>query len=310
MIHRLTIALPLARRLLAEYGDFLLIDCTFKLTVYQGRSTIFLSVIDRCGHVHPTHVCDVPGHRESDWLAAFNESWRLVGEQRPTGLKPLSALLMRDSEGAIDSAWDKSIWSQQTSTARCTIHSKWNAQSSKMANGQKFGAQRGSQWYKYVFATCSQSFKDGIATTAALWRDKGDDVGADHLIKLANTSEAPLHKWTPTPCPFIAAGGSESINQLVKRSPGDGTRRKKLTFLQQCKCIIDLAYRSYRLLKHGPLLDSLKMKKRIERHLQRKGKMCEGKYAVLLAGMQQLTFRAVSTLHTPTFLILPHHHAP
>ena len=119
-----------------------------------------------------------------------------------------------------------------------------------------------------------------------------------------------LHKWTPTPCPFIAAGGSESINQLVKRSPGDGTRRKKLTFLQQCKCIIELAYRSYRLLKHGPLLDSLKTKKRIERHLQRQGNMCEGKYAVLLAGMQQLSFRAVSTQHTPTFLFLPHHHAP
>ena len=36
-IHRLTIIMPLARELLYRFGDFLLIDATFKLTIYQGR---------------------------------------------------------------------------------------------------------------------------------------------------------------------------------------------------------------------------------------------------------------------------------
>lgn len=60
-IHRVTIAMPLARWLLSEYGDFLLVDCTFKLTIYVGRYHIFISVIDGYGHVHPVVVSEVPG---------------------------------------------------------------------------------------------------------------------------------------------------------------------------------------------------------------------------------------------------------
>ena len=60
-IHRVTITLPMTRWLLEQYGDFILIDCTFKLTIYVGRYTIIISVIDRHGHVHPIVIADVPG---------------------------------------------------------------------------------------------------------------------------------------------------------------------------------------------------------------------------------------------------------
>ena len=117
-INRLTVNMPLARELLAEYGEFILIDCTFKLTIYEGRFTIFISVVDDCGHVHPTHVADVPGHRECDWLESFDSSWDLVKKQCPAGKKLKHALLMRDGEEAITKAWEKSKWPKVSTTGR------------------------------------------------------------------------------------------------------------------------------------------------------------------------------------------------
>ena len=61
-IHRVVIAMPLARWLLANYGEFILVDCTFKLTIYVGRYHIIISVIDRHAHVHPVVIAEVPGY--------------------------------------------------------------------------------------------------------------------------------------------------------------------------------------------------------------------------------------------------------
>lgn len=88
--------MPLASFLLSQYGEFLLIDCTFKLTIYLGRFNIIISVIDRSAHVHPVVYADVPGHREMDWLKVFNYGWELVLDQGPENYKPKVALLMRD----------------------------------------------------------------------------------------------------------------------------------------------------------------------------------------------------------------------
>ena len=57
----LSIASPVAGRLLTNYGDFFIIDCTFKLTKYMGRHTIVMTLVDYCGKAHPSHVNDVPG---------------------------------------------------------------------------------------------------------------------------------------------------------------------------------------------------------------------------------------------------------
>ena len=188
-------------------------------------------------------------------------------------------------EEAIDTAWNKSEWPRNTSSGTCTKHAHWNVNKSKMKNGEKFGPKRGQAWYRHVFATCDQSFRDGIAMTAARWREDGDEAGADHIMKLANTSNAPLHRWAPVACPFIASGGSESVNQLVKKSPKDGKRRQKLTFMQQCRTIVDVAYRSWQVLKQGPLDDAACIQKRLRDHMNMKTKPCPGRYAVVLAGM-------------------------
>lgn len=291
-IHRLTVTLPLARRLLAEYGDFLLIDCTFKLTIFAGRYTLVISVVDRCAHVHPVVFADVPGHREIDWLKAFNDGWDLVQQQSPNHFKPKTALLMRDREQAIDTAWEKSHWDKHVSSARCTKHSQWNVQNSKMKNGELFGSKRGNAWYSLIFSTCDQSFRDRAATLAAHWRQNGDDVGADHLINLCSSSDAPLHRWSPVACPFIAAGASESVNQLIKKTPSDGKRRLKLNFMQQCRVIVNVAYRSWQVLRDGPPNDAARLVKRTQMHLKQQGRMAPGRYAVLLAGLQQLTWPA------------------
>ena len=297
-IQRLTVCSPLAKRLLAKYGDFLLIDCTFKLTIYVGRFTLIISVVDRSAHVHPIIIADVPGHREVDWLKVFNDGWDLVLQQGGKKYKPKTALLMSDREEAIDSAWKKSKWDKKLSNAKCTRHSKWNVQGSKMKNGQAFGPKRGKQWYQLVFATCDQSFKDGVAALAAQWRKNGDHAAADHVISLANTSDAPLHKWNPIACPYIASGGSESVNQLIKKTPSDGTRRTKLNFTQMCRTIVNVFFRSWKVLRDGPVEDAARLAKRIRKHRGRKGKIAPGRYAVMLAALQQLTWPAVQILET------------
>lgn len=77
-IHRLTIVVPLARELVATYGDFLLIDATFKLTIYDSRISIIISVVDSYGHVHTVSVSDTPSHRTPDWLAAFDHTYEAI----------------------------------------------------------------------------------------------------------------------------------------------------------------------------------------------------------------------------------------
>ena len=127
-IHRVTIVMPLAQWLLGEYGEFLLIDCTFKLTIYVGRYTIIISVIDRHAHVHPVVIADVPGHREEDWLKAFDDGYAMVMAQvklLPSNKlfkTPKFAFLMRDGEGAITVAWRKSKWPQTMESALGTLN--------------------------------------------------------------------------------------------------------------------------------------------------------------------------------------------
>ena len=285
---------PLARHLIAEYGDFFIVDCTFKLTSYLGRSTMFISVMDRCGQVHPTHVCDVSSQREQDWLAAFDDGWELVQQLGPADFSPKSAILVYDEESAVISAWGKSQWTKSTGTTRCTVLREWSAMEQVMANGERFGVSRGNAWCKHVYATCSQSFSDGIATVASSWREKGDDIGADHLFKLASTSRTPLHKWAPVPCPFVATGGADTITKLVNKSPTNGKRKMELTFLQQAKRILDIAHRSCRMLREGPELAQTKSQKCMRKHLQQQGKMSQGEYTLLLAGLVQLSHQAVS----------------
>ena len=79
-LYRLTVLLPLAPLLLERFGDFVVLDCTFQLTIYEGRFGIHANVVDNCGHVHMVSHTDVPGHRESKegdvcvcMLAIFNE---------------------------------------------------------------------------------------------------------------------------------------------------------------------------------------------------------------------------------------------
>ena len=63
-IHRLTIVVPQARYLIDTYGDFLLIDATFKLTIYENRITIIISVVDAYGHVHTEREIRTQYHRQ------------------------------------------------------------------------------------------------------------------------------------------------------------------------------------------------------------------------------------------------------
>ena len=79
-IHRLTIVVPQARYLIDTYGNFLLIDATFKLTIYENRITIIISVVDAYGHVHTVSVSDTPTHRHPDWLAAFNHTYDVISK--------------------------------------------------------------------------------------------------------------------------------------------------------------------------------------------------------------------------------------
>ena len=234
------------------------------------------------------------GHREIDWLKAFNDGFDLTMSKisKVLGKKPKCAFLMRDGEGAITKAWEKSKWPKTLASGQCTTHGKWNAQQQKMSNGQPFGPERGKVWYGLIFKTCHQSFMDAAAETIALWESKGDHVGAQHLSTLVKTSTAPLFRWAPVATPGISAQGSETVNQLMKKSPKDGTRRQKQTFLQFARAVIDVGYRSYRILVDSPKIDkglrATQMKK-----LDKNGKsMSKGKYAVMLASLQQLNYRA------------------
>ena len=297
-IHRVSIALPLARWLLGEYGEFLLIDCTFKLTIYVGRYHIVISVIDRYGHVHPVVISEVPGHRTEDWLSAFNDGHRMVQKQTPTKLhrlldkQPRRAFLMRDGEGAITTAWDQSVWPSTCDTGQCLTHGRWTVQKAAMANGEQFGPVRGQAWYGLLFKTCAQSYADSAGEIIAVWEERGDHVGAQHLRKLMKESKAPLHRWPEFACPGITAQGSESINQVIKKSPKDGTRRFKQTWNQFSKTVISVGYRSYQLLLEGPRVDKGRRAKRMKKLQRERGAMSNGKYAVLLASLEQLTFRA------------------
>ena len=203
----------------------------------------------------------------------------------------MTALLMSDLEGSIDIAWKKCDWQKLDSTAKCVKHSKWNVAKRLMNNGQKFGHTRTKAWYSLVYATCAASFNDGVGITSTRWRNDGDTPGADLLLDLATTSSAPLHKWTPTPCPFIASGAGESLNQVYK-SVQPGEKRLKLTLVQLVRKIIDSAYRSSVVLKDGPREAKVQREKALEKLRAQKGKICQGKYALLLAGLQMLTWRA------------------
>ena len=201
---------------------------------------------------------------------------------------------MRDLEHAIDPAWDRCDWQKVPSSARCVIHSKWSTAERKMSNGQKFGSQRAEEWYRYMFATCAASFKDGIGTTAKLWRDKGDNVGADYLLELAATSSAPLHKWTPCPCPYVTSASGETLNQVMKQvTPGE--KRKKMTFVQLIRRLIKTAYRSCALLHSGPLKSLTKSRQAEMKIRKSRGRVSPGKYTLLLGAVQQLTWRAFVT---------------
>ena len=263
------------------------------------------------------------GHREVDWRLAFDNGWDMVTSQSSSMKfvkQPKYAYLMRDGEEAISKAWEKSKWPKQVVTGQCCKHSQWNAQQQKMTNGEPFGPERDKAWYSLVFKTCSQSFMDSAGETIALWESRGDHVGSQHLRKLVQTPKAPLFRWPPFPAPSLSAQGAESINQLIKKSPKDGTRRMKQTFLQfarnmvsyegsgevsitgslghtchnMCARQVSVAYRSYRVLVESPNIDEGLRKNRIKK-LQRNSNrktMNKGKYAVLLACLQQLTFWA------------------
>ena len=224
--------MPIACYLLTHYGDFVLIDATFKLTIFAGRITIIISVVDAYGHVHPVSVSDMPAHREEDWLKAFDRTYDLVCDSAPAGWKPKTALLMRDREDAIEIAWTKCKWNKVASTARCSKHSVWSVAKQKMQNGSRFGAERAKAWEQCVYKTCLDSFNDHVGYLCKVWKDHGDIHGANHLHQLGLNSDTPLCKWTPVACPFQASGGGESINQMFKATPKTGARRQKLKYLQ------------------------------------------------------------------------------
>ena len=338
-LERLTIVMPLGAYLISCFGDFLLVDCTFDLSIYEGRFSIIVSVVDSCGHAHPVSITDVPGHRSGTvslyacqpallhaptpartrthtshfhfaghWLVAFDETWEMVvAALYEMDRKPLSALLMADNEQAIDEAWNKSKWMRIATRARCSRHTRWSMAERVMPGGQKFGPDRATEWYEHSYATCASSFRDGIGVTCQKWRDKGDVVGADYLAHLAGTSKAPLHKWDPVPCPFIAAAAGESVNQIFK-STERGVKRQRLTLVQIVRKVIKSAYRSYKLLRDGPAICKEKRAKAEAALLAQKGKICDGKYVLLLAGLQQLRWRAyeiftkhveIGAKHTP-----------
>ena len=159
---------------------------------------------------------------------------------------------MSDLEGAIDAAWNQSKWQRVKETGKCVIHHKWAVCKRKMTNGEIFGPARTEVWYKHVFATCSASFKDGVALTVAKWRKQKDHVGAQFLLDLATNSKAPLHKWPPITCPHISGGSGESVNQMYKGVlPGE--KRVKMTQVQLVRKIIKLGYRSFEVLRDGPV---------------------------------------------------------
>ena len=91
--------------------------------------------------------------------------------------------------------------------------------------------------HNLTFSYSRNSFNDGVGILAKMWENAGDIEGSYHLLKLAQESEAPLCKWTPVPCPFIASGAGESVNQMFKSSPGHGATRQKLTYLQQVSVV-------------------------------------------------------------------------
>lgn len=190
------------------------------------------------------HTCSVTTLVLHPWCRPCSAEHNFApyrNNQAPDGWKPRSALLMRDREDAIETAWNACKWEKVTSTARCSTHSKWNVSKQKMQNGEPFGPQRADAWSSLVFKTCVESFQDGVGYYVKLWEKKGDKYGAVHLQELAQTSDAPLCKWTPVACPFVASGAGESLNQMFKSTPKTGQRRKKLTLLQMvCSSVCQL----------------------------------------------------------------------
>ena len=60
---------------------------------------------------------------------------------------------------------------------------------------------------------------------------------------------------------------------------------------------VSVAYRSYQVICSGPKIDKGRKKKRMQRLLTQKKSMSKGKYAVLLASLQQLTFRGFTLVN-------------
>ena len=56
--------------------------------------------------------------------------------------------------------------------------------------------------------------------------------------------------------------------------------------------VIKFAYRSWKLLHEAPQKSRLQMEKLLSKHLNKKGRGCKGRYALLLAGMSMFTHRA------------------
>ena len=63
--------MPLAPYLVRRFGDFVIIDATAKLTIYEGRQGIIISVVDNCCHAHPVSFTDVGGHREGQYPSTY-----------------------------------------------------------------------------------------------------------------------------------------------------------------------------------------------------------------------------------------------
>ena len=161
-----------------------------------------------------------------------------------------------------------------------------------MTNGEKFGDQRTKAWQRLVFSTCVQSFNDGVGLLAKRWHRDGDIFGANHLIGLGTTSDAPLCKWDPSPCPYIASGAGESLNQQMKNSPKDGTRRYKLTYVQLSRKVMEVGHNSYLKLRDGPGESQKKMQTLLEKHMAKKDAGCPGRHALIQAGLECFTYRA------------------
>ena len=72
---RLTITLPLAPYLVRNFGDFVTIDATSQVTIYDSgrgpRQGMQLSVVDTWRQVHPLSYTDVCGHREGQSMCFY-----------------------------------------------------------------------------------------------------------------------------------------------------------------------------------------------------------------------------------------------